>query len=653
MDQPVLRARQATEQHRWREAVEAFARAEESEDLSPDDLRRLAEAAWWSGEYDRAVDALERAVAAYVEESESVQAAETALILAYISFRSQNFTVAGGWMAQAEDLLSDQPESASHAWLRLLQGAAEVMGAGDIDVGIARIEEALDLAERHQNRPAHCLGQSIKGANLVEVGDWREGLGLIDRAVTEAMSGPPGDLRTAADVYCITIAACRDVGDYRRASEWTDRAERWMQRQSVSGYPGICRVHRAELKRLHGEWGEAAEEAEAARIELERFHLLDAVGFAHYELGELRRRSGDLAEAEESFMRAFEYGWDPQPGLALTLLAKGEAEEAERSIVRSLGDDTAGTSRPLPVLAGLLPARVTIALARGDVESARIAAARLGEIANIYQSTAVVAASAAAGGAVALAEGRHREAVDLLESAWRGWNEIGLPYEAAETRVMLGRAHRAAGDDGAARMVWRAALATFQRLGAEQAAAEVSGLLPDTEPKSAAEKRVTATFMFTDIVTSTEMVEVLGDSVWANLINWHDRVLRQIFTDHGGEEIKHTGDGFFVSFDDPDRAVAAATEIQRRLQSHRVEHGFAPGVRIGVHSTEAIRQGDDYRGQGVHLAARVGGMAERDEILVTDSVVQAAGLSLTADSARTVDLKGISGPVRIYPVEWR
>jgi len=112
------------------------------------------------------------------------------------------------------------------------------------------------------------------------------------------------------------------------------------------------------------------------------------------------------------------------------------------------------------------------------------------------------------------------------------------------------------------------------------------------------------TFMFTDIVGSTNLVEALGDEAWETMLRWHNTALREVFTAHSGEEISTTGDGFFVSFDSPDLAVAAAIAIQRRLAEHRSTQGFAPAVRIGLHASDATQVGGDFHGKGVHEAAR-------------------------------------------------
>ena len=168
-------------------------------------------------------------------------------------------------------------------------------------------------------------------------------------------------------------------------------------------------------------------------------------------------------------------------------------------------------------------------------------------------------------------------------------------FEAARARLFVAGALRASGHESNATGELEAALGAFERLGAIREAERVRSML-----HGARRSRATCTLMFTDIVDSTRLVEVLGDDVWGNLLGWHDRTLRQCVDAHNGREINHEGDGFFISFTDSFDAVECSIAIQRTLADHRREHGFAPQVRIGVHSTEAVDLGDDYLGKGVH-----------------------------------------------------
>lgn len=162
--------------------------------------------------------------------------------------------------------------------------------------------------------------------------------------------------------------------------------------------------------------------------------------------------------------------------------------------------------------------------------------------------------------------------------------------------------------------------------------------------------RVVKTFMFTDIVKSTNLVEALGDEAWGALLSWHDQTLRSLFAAHRGEEVVSTGDGFFVGFDSPEAALACAVAIQRKLAEHCQTHGFAPQVRIGVHASDATQVGRNFRGKGVHEAARIAALAEGGEILASR---QTATPRLSVSEPRTVTLKGIPNPVEVVSVEWR
>ena len=159
--------------------------------------------------------------------------------------------------------------------------------------------------------------------------------------------------------------------------------------------------------------------------------------------------------------------------------------------------------------------------------------------------------------------------------------------------------------------------------------------------------------MFTDIERSTDLLGLIGDDAWQTLLAWHDQALRSLFTEYSGEEIDHTGDGFFIAFPDAERAVRCAIAIQRRLHEHRREHGFAPQVRIGLHAAEAVRRGGTYIGKGVHEAARIGAIAVGGEILASSQTVAGAEDGVGLSEPRSVELKGISGPVEVVTVGWR
>ena len=170
-------------------------------------------------------------------------------------------------------------------------------------------------------------------------------------------------------------------------------------------------------------------------------------------------------------------------------------------------------------------------------------------------------------------------------------------------------------------------------------------MLDETAPHATAAR----TLFFSDIVGSTQLVEAIGDQAWHELVAWLDNSLRQCFASHGGQEVDHAGDGFFVAFPDPKSALDCGITIQRKLADHRREHGFAPRIRIGVHATSASVAAGRYRGRGVHEASRIAALAGPDEILASaGSVPPGFGVS----ASRTVTVKGISKPLDVVTVDW-
>jgi class 3 adenylate cyclase len=278
------------------------------------------------------------------------------------------------------------------------------------------------------------------------------------------------------------------------------------------------------------------------------------------------------------------------------------------------------------------------------------------EIADVYNSKAFTASMLCARGGLELAEGNPREAIQALRKSARLWRESDLPYETARARLMLGLAYRADGDEDSATLEIGAAKAAFEKLGAVLDLRRARDLLGEEigegVPKTAVPaERVTKTFMFTDIVGSTNLAAALGEQAWGNVLAWHDDALRKLVTSHYGEVVKQLGDGFFVAFDDATEAVECAVDIQQHLADHAKSAGFAPPVRIGLHAAEATRKDRDYEGMGVHEAARIGALGEGGEIVASEGVISAARLRWPVGELRAVELKGLSAPVKVASID--
>jgi class 3 adenylate cyclase len=656
MIEQLEQGREAVGRHAWAEGVDALQAADQERPLVPDDLVLLGTSAWWAGRPDESTEALERAFAAYQTADRREDAAGVALWLAYHAFRRLAPAIASGWLAQAKRLLEEFPESPLHGFVAVMEGQGTIM-AGDLEGGMKRLDQAMQIGRERGSPDALYVGMAMKGLTLVTAGRWLEGVAALDEAAAAAAVGPL-DLRSASDIYCMTIAACRDLGDLERATQWTDESERWMVRHSAGGYPGVCRVHRAELKMLHGHWAEAEHEAREACDELQRFRLLDGVGFAQNAVGEIRLRMGDLDGAGEAFDRAYEFGHDAQPGRSLLMLARGQKEEAAQSIAHALAA-AAGTggSADRAARGRLLPAQVSIALANADVAAAASAVQELEDIAADFERPFFQAGALTARGELLLGEHNPSEASPILGRSWRLWQTSDLPYEAARARLHYAEALTALGDDANARRDLAAARATFERLGATLDMDRADALLGVGARDATAApsgRRAIRTFMFTDIVTSTDLVSVIGDDAWMALLEWHDREIRSAVAQYHGDVANHTGDGFFAAFERAADAIDCAVEIQRRLARHRQEHGFAPSIRIGLHTAEATSRGRDYGGRGVHVAARVGSAASGDEILASSQTLDAAGaVRFAVSEPRPLTLKGVREPIEARSLEWR
>jgi len=644
--------RDSVRRHEWDAAIEAFTEAERHSDLSPDDLMLLGDALWWSAQPDEAVDTFERAFDGYLRDEQIGAAATVGATLAYLSFRRMSMSVAMAWYFRIEKLLADEPESKGHAWVGVIRIARALFFDNDLEAVEREADRTIEIAVRQGVVGPHALAMSFKGIALTYQGRWKEGVALIDESSMLAMSRGD-DLRASCDVYCNLMGVCSSLADYKRAVEWTDEAERWMRSNSVGGFTGVCQVHRAELKRLRGDWSEAEHDARVACVELERFHLLNGLGYAYYEIGEVRRRMGDLDAAEEAFTRAYEYGHPGQPGFSLLMMDRGDLEGAAESIAGALAVTSGEGGDDLLTKGHLLPAQVEIAIARHDQETARKAISALEEVARTYDSATWEAMLLTCRGALHLEEGDAAAAISSLDEAWRIWQRVDLPYEAARARELLGRARLATGDESSARLEFGAARSTYERLGARFDLERIGQHAGPGERGGVSGERQTKAFMFTDIVTSTDLIGLIGDDAWERLLDWHDRELRSAIDGHGGEEVRRTGDGFFVAFDSARDAVDTAVDIQRRLADHRLDHGFSPTIRIGIHLAEAIRQRGDYLGKGVHVAARVGDLGAGDEIVVSESLQRALGTApYQLSRTREVELKGVSEPVTVMNLDW-
>jgi tetratricopeptide (TPR) repeat protein len=451
--------RDAIARRDWEAAFELLAAADSAEPLGADDLELLAEAALWADRHDASFAAHERAFQTHMSAGNQRRAAIVAVGLTIHCVARLDLAVAAGWHQQAQRLLEGVEVGREQGYLALLSSLFDEAG-GDWDGVHEAAGTMLEIGRREGDADLEALGLTFQGLVLSRRGEIEEGAKLLDEAMASAVSGGLSMLATGI-VYCRMMCACIDLLDYRRAGEWTDVVDRCGATTGMGGFPGDCRTHRVAVLIKRGAWDEGEREALLACDEARTFDLAHS-GLASYELGEIRIRRGDLVGAEEAFVRAHELGFTPQPGISLLRLAQGELSAARSSIDSALADP----SLDRLARARLLPSKVEVLLAAGDVDAAREAVAELEETAELYGLPALGAAAFHARGSLELASGAAGEAEIRLRSAHRLWQQLEAPYESARSQALLAEAHLLRGNRELGQLDLSAARSTFARLGA-------------------------------------------------------------------------------------------------------------------------------------------------------------------------------------------
>jgi tetratricopeptide (TPR) repeat protein len=450
------RGRAAFERQEWTEAYELLAEADSCGLLETPDLELLAESAWWAGNIEECQRIRERAYAGYLERDQNARAGLMAAELAEDYYGKQSRSVASGWLKRAERLL-EESDSAEAGYLNRLHSKLTT----DPERSLELSERTIEVGKKFHDANLEAMGIMDRGQALVSLGRVPEGMALIDEAMTSAVSGRLSPQVTGR-IYCNMMSACEELADYQRAAEWSDEATRWCEPHQNPAYPGICRVHRAEVMRVRGKWDEAEEAAKMACDQLGGY-LVHVSAQALYKIGEIRLQRGDLEQAENAFNQAHEMGRDPLPGLARLRMAQGKVEAAQNLMQRALGETTAPLDR-----ARLLPAWIEIAVDTGGSEAARSAIEELDTIGEEFGSVVFQTAARHGRGLLLLHEKEPEEAARELRQAWKAWNDLDLPYEGARARLLLGQAYREAGNLEDSELELRAARSAFEKLGAKR-----------------------------------------------------------------------------------------------------------------------------------------------------------------------------------------
>jgi DNA-binding CsgD family transcriptional regulator len=467
----LARGRDAFEREAWTEAYQQLTAADGTAPLEPEDLDRLATAAFLVGEDTACIDALTRAHQGFLERGHPIRAARSAVWLAFTMFERPALQAqATGWVARARRLFDESAtDCAEHGFLLCAEAFLNVRANNAAGAG-ALFGQAVDVGARFKDRDVLALARHGQGRVLLFQNKPAEGFAMLDEVMVGVTCGEVHPIISGV-VYCSVLSACHDFFDLRRAKEWTTALTAWCDAHPDMLFRGECLVRRSEMLQLHGAWDEALTEAEQACARLHARSAARDAGISLYRAAELYRLRGEFQKAEDLYRRASQAGRSPHPGLALLRLAQGQIEAAAVAIRHELQE-----RRSPAVRTETLRAAVGILLAVKDVAAAHTAADELARVAGAVNAPFLRGSSAAASGAIAFAERDAASAIALLRDASAIWREVEAPYEIARVRELTGLAYRQLGDEEGAQLEFEAASDTYERLGARPDAARVTSL---------------------------------------------------------------------------------------------------------------------------------------------------------------------------------
>ncbi len=456
----LVRAREAYDRREWMDAYDALSDVDD-EALTAADFARLSTAAYLLGHHNDCVAASQRAYAAHLAAGDVPGAVRCAFWLVMALLEAGESAVASGWLGRAQRLLDELDEDVVERGYLLVPLLLRHVGAGEYAGALDVAERVEAYGRRYRDADLLAHGCLARGRMYVYAGRVAEGLALLDEAMVAVSTGEVSPI-FAGHLYCAMIEGCQEVADLDRAAEWTTRLTRWCgAQQGLVPFTGQCAVHRGQIMRVHGAFGEALEEFERAVARYLAAGSSGAAGLAWAERGEVLRIRGEYDAAEAAFAEARRLGHDPQPMLALLWLARGRTDAAVAAVRRLLSETGTAVHRSRH-----LGAATEVLLAAGAVEEAAAAAEELDRLAESFGVDALRARAAYGSAGVALARGEPTRAVPVLRRAQQEWSRLGARHEAARTRVLLAQAFRELGDEGSALGELTAARRTFDDLGA-------------------------------------------------------------------------------------------------------------------------------------------------------------------------------------------
>ena len=428
-------------------------------------LEERARAAHACSDYAAALDAYERAYAAYRDGGDAAGAARAARTVGW--FRGWVFgewAVHRGWLAKARAILEQSADEAGRGWVML----DEALRGNDLDAQRALYEETIALARRSGDRDLECDATASLGMMLVFTGLVPDGMAHLDAALASICAGDVAELPVLEGCLCGLLTACEHTRDVARAEEWLRSAQEVMRRGNLVAVAGYCRAHYAGILVSAGRWAEAEGELAAALDVLPEGLSVRASTLCR--LADLRIRQGRLEEGA-LLLDGLEHHEDARQPLVSLHLARSEPALAAELIERALASGRLDEHVLAPLWSQLVDARIAL----GDLADAASWSAKLTELAESQASPYINALAAAARARVCVATGEG-DARACLHQALSMYASARMPAEVAAVRLDLARLSAAERPPVAVAEA-SAALIVFEEIGDRRRADEASALL--------------------------------------------------------------------------------------------------------------------------------------------------------------------------------
>lgn len=450
----------------WAAAAAAFETALRAEE-TPEAHDGLGIALWWLNEINASHYHRALAYRGFRQNGTPGRAARIACWLAREQvFLSSNFPAMHGWFRRAEQLLAGTEPSIERAWFFLMRASLTAAPDEMAPIAAAAVSSARDSG----SGDLEAFGLAFYGQALVALGSVDEGMARLDEAMAMATGGEVADLTIISEIFCVMLSTCEMAGDLARSDLWCRNALDFAQRYSCPFLLAYCRTSYGGLMMALGRW----RDAEAALLE-----AVAAFGRGHkglqphavIKLADLRATQGRVEEAEVILA-----GLEDQAAAAIPRarlhLAKGEPALARAVLEQSLSGSATPTLHQLPVLFLL----VEVLLEMGDSPGTRQTMETLEALASRAENRLLTAQVEFTSGLVSYRTGDYATAKATFESALRHLQSYEQSLLAGQVRLRMAQVLRESDPPGA--IAWaRGALATFERVGAEQDAARAAGLL--------------------------------------------------------------------------------------------------------------------------------------------------------------------------------